>query len=167
MKKIGTLLSLLILAAPAPALAVCPICTIAVGAGLGLSRWLGIDDTITGVWVGGFLASLTLWTINWMEGKKINFPWRGTVTAAAYYLLTFIPLYLAKIVGHPYNQLWGIDKLVFGTVIGSIFFLISVKYYEQLKTKNNGRPWFPYQKIVWPLAILTIASLIFYLIIKV
>jgi len=28
------------------ALAVCPICTVAVGAGVGLSRWLGIDDTI-------------------------------------------------------------------------------------------------------------------------
>lgn len=32
------------------ALAVCPICTVAVGAGVGLSRCLGIDDSITGLW---------------------------------------------------------------------------------------------------------------------
>ncbi len=33
--------------------AICPICTIAVGAGVGFSRYLGIDDTIAGLWIGG------------------------------------------------------------------------------------------------------------------
>ena len=35
-----------------PAQAVCPVCIVAVGAGLGLSEYLGIDDTIAGVWIG-------------------------------------------------------------------------------------------------------------------
>ena len=35
-----------------PAKAICPVCTVAVGAGIGLSRWLGIDDSITGLWIG-------------------------------------------------------------------------------------------------------------------
>ena len=39
------------------ALALCPVCAIAVGAGIGVSRWLGVDDTITGVWVGGLIVS--------------------------------------------------------------------------------------------------------------
>lgn len=36
----------------AKAQAVCPVCTVAVGTGVGLSRWLGVDDTITGLWLG-------------------------------------------------------------------------------------------------------------------
>ena len=40
------------------ALAVCPICTIAVGAGVGLSRYFGVDDAITGLWVGGLIVSM-------------------------------------------------------------------------------------------------------------
>ncbi|MCX6758247.1 MAG: hypothetical protein NTX14_00895, partial [Candidatus Nealsonbacteria bacterium] len=49
-----------------PALAVCPICTVAVGAGLGLSRWFGIDDSISGLWIGGLIVSFILWTIDWL-----------------------------------------------------------------------------------------------------
>jgi hypothetical protein len=33
--------------------AICPLCTIAVGAGVGLSRWIGVDDAVTGLWIGG------------------------------------------------------------------------------------------------------------------
>ena len=40
------------------ALAVCPICTVAAATGIGFSRWLGIDDTITGLWIGGLTVSL-------------------------------------------------------------------------------------------------------------
>ena len=54
------------------ALAVCPVCTIAVGVGLGISRWLGIDDTVTGVWVGGLIVSSGLWMGNWIISKKWN-----------------------------------------------------------------------------------------------
>ena len=32
---------------------VCPVCTIAVGAGLEGARLIGIDDIITGIWAGG------------------------------------------------------------------------------------------------------------------
>ena len=49
--------------------AVCPVCTIAVGASLGLSRWLGVDDTISGLWIGGLIVSTTLWTYSWMKKR--------------------------------------------------------------------------------------------------
>ncbi|MBU2577676.1 hypothetical protein KKA69_02480 [Patescibacteria group bacterium] len=41
--------------------AVYPVCTITVGAGLGISRWLGIDDSIPGLWIGGLILSSGLW----------------------------------------------------------------------------------------------------------
>src|SRR3972149_11759116 len=52
--------------------AVCPVCTIAVGAGLGISRWLGIDDAVSGVWVGGIILSSSFWLLDWLVKKKIK-----------------------------------------------------------------------------------------------
>ncbi len=49
--------------------AVCPVCIVAVGAGLGLSEYLGIDDSIAGVWIGGMLIALSTWTISYCDKK--------------------------------------------------------------------------------------------------
>jgi len=62
------------------ALAVCPICTVVIGAGVGLSRWLGIDDTISGLWIGGLIISMIVWTINWLGKKNIRFKGRNILT---------------------------------------------------------------------------------------
>jgi len=75
MKKLLLLLGLLALFAfPTPARAVCPICTVAVGAGLGISRWIGIDDSVTGVWVGGLILSSGLWMADWVKKKGWKIP---------------------------------------------------------------------------------------------
>ena len=105
-------------------LAVCPICTIAVGAGLGLSRWLGINDTITGLWIGGLIVSMIVWTESWLDKKNIRFKGRVFINILAYYTLTILPLYYSGIIGNPLNTLCacGIDKLLFGIVAGSISF---------------------------------------------
>jgi len=53
MKKILiSFLSVLVIFNTNQVFAVCPVCTVAAGAGVGLSRWLGIDDIIIGLWVG-------------------------------------------------------------------------------------------------------------------
>ena len=61
------------------ALAVCPICTVAAATGIGFSRWLGIDDTITGLWIGGLTVSLITWTIDWLGKKNIRFKGLSTL----------------------------------------------------------------------------------------
>jgi len=146
--------------------AFCPVCTIAVGAGVGLSRWLGIDDTISGLWVGGLMISMTMWTIDWLKRKKYNFKYKEVVTAIIFYALLIIPLYYQKIVGHPYNELWGIDKLILGIILGSISFYAGGKWYQSLKAKNNNQAYFPFQKVVMPIASLIILSVVFYFITK-
>ena len=56
------------------ALAMCPLCTVAVTAGLGLSRFLGIDDAISGLWIGGIIVSTSYWFSEWLKKKyKVNF----------------------------------------------------------------------------------------------
>jgi len=142
--------------------AVCPICTIVVGAGLSVSRLIGIDDTISGLWVGGLLVSLILWTINFLKKKNINFPLRDVAVFLGYYAIVVIPLCLSHMIGNPFNVIFGIDKLVAGIVLGSIFFYLGAALYNYLKEKNGGKAMFPYQKVVMPILPLIILSIVFY-----
>jgi hypothetical protein len=141
---------------------VCPVCTIAVTACVGLSRWLGIDDTISGVWMGGLLMSLSIWTVQWLNKKNIRFKGRKITVLLSYYLITIIPLYFINFIGQPYNKIFGIDKLVVGLIIGGISFYAGAKYYQYIKAKNNGHAYFPFQKVVMPIIPLIISSIIFY-----
>ena len=151
---------------PKPVLAVCPVCTIAVGAGVGFSRYLGIDDTISGLWIGGLTVSMIIWTINWLDKKNIHFKGRKILTTVGYYALIVVPLYFMKNIWHPLNTLWGINKLLLGIILGGIFFFGGVKYYDYLKEKNGGKAYFPFQKVVMPVSSLLILSLIFYFLTK-
>jgi len=152
--------------------AVCPVCVVAVAGGLGLSEYLGIDDSIAGAWIGGLNVALIAWTLNWLDKK--NWGWlsaknaprktrRDIAITAAFYALLFWPLLSQDFIGNPGNQLFGIDKLLLGIGVGSFAFLGAVSWYENIKKKNNGHAWFPYQKIVWPVGALLIVSLFFYL----
>lgn len=146
--------------------AICPICTAAVGAGVGLSRWLGIDDAISGLWIGALLASLVLWTNDWLEKKDKKFKGRGMVILLIYVLFIFIPLYWTGIIGHPFNQIWGMDKIVLGSFIGAVAFFAGASWYLKLKEKNGGHAHFPFQKIAMPVFPIIFLSAVFYFLTK-
>jgi len=150
------------------ALAVCPLCTIAVGAGIGLSRWLGIDDSVTGLWIGGLTVSLIIWTLSWLDKRNIHFRGRAILTTAGYYLLVVVPLYFMGMMGNTANAVYAplLDKLSLGIVVGSFGFWLGAEWYHQLKEKNGGHAYFPFQKVVMPISPLIITSLIFYLLTK-
>ncbi|MFA7169850.1 MAG: hypothetical protein WC178_03270 [Candidatus Paceibacterota bacterium] len=171
MKKISTFLFLLVISATVfsqKALAVCPICTIAAAGGVGLSRYLGIDDAITGLWLGGVTVSFIMWTENWLDKKNIRFKGRIYANIFMYILLIIVPLYYSGIMGHPQNALdfLGIDKLLLGIVCGASAFWFGGSWYEYIKEKNGGHANFPFQKIVMPISPLVIISFIFYFLIK-
>lgn len=155
---------LLLPLAAAKAVPICIICTVAVGAGVGFSRWLGVDDTITGLWIGGLAASLSFWTINWLNGKKIKFFGRQPLIFAVYYTSIIWPLYHYNIAGHALNKIWGIDKLIFGMIFGTIGLIIGILFNEYLKKKNDNKVYFPFQKVVVPVGLLALLSAAFYLI---
>jgi hypothetical protein len=153
---------------PFPTSAVCPVCTVAVGAGVGLSRWLGINDSITGLWIGGFTVSLIVWTINWLDKKNKHFPLRNITVVLGYLLMMIVPLYYAKIIASPYAFLCSCagDTLILGIATGSSGFYFGAVLYEQLKAKNGGHAYFPYQKVVMPIAPLLVLTVLFYLLTK-
>jgi len=145
--------------------AFCPVCIVAVGGGLGLSRWLGIDDLITSLWIGALLLALTAWTHDWVVKRGRGFRYSVFAIGLVYYALTIFPLYYYNIIGHPLNKIFGIDKIIFGIVFGTIVFLLGERLHIFLKVKNNGKQFFNYQKVVVPLLVLILTSLILWLII--
>ncbi|MGE5425840.1 MAG: hypothetical protein ACM3PZ_02095 [Bacillota bacterium] len=164
LKHIFTIAGLLFLKA-LPAKAVCPVCVVAVGAGLGLSQYLGIDDTIAGAWIGGMLVAVSTWTIELFEKKswlnQFRSP-RNLLIFLAYYGLVIWSLFRQGLLGTPGNTLYGSDKLALGIAAGSIFFAAAVATYEKMK-RSNGKAHFPFEKVVLPVGTLAFLSLVFYI----
>jgi hypothetical protein len=162
MKKILITIGIAFLALPKLTFAVCPVCTVAVGAGLGLAEYFGIDDSISGLWIGALIVSMSLWTINWLDGKNIRFKGRKILIFLAYYAIIILPLYWKGKIGHPLNRLCGIDKLLFGIILGSILFSAGVLFHNYIRKRNGNISYFKGQKIVFGVAPLVIASIILY-----
>ena len=139
----------------------CPVCTVTVIAGLGLSRILGIDDLITSIWIGGFILSFSFVTINWINKKwpKLSISDYKFIIIVLMYLLVLIPLKLNGAIGIARNTLWGIDKILFGTAVGSIVFLIGI-WADKKVRKIKGKQLFIYQKVVFPVLALILASVV-------
>ena len=149
--------------------AVCPVCTIAIGAGLEGMRMLGVKDILTGIWAGGLTVSLIGWTANYMRKHGVkNIFWYllnvvvyGALLAGVY----FVP------VGNPVvkwweNCMWGIDQFLLGILVGAITFIVMEIWYMQIKRNNGGHAKFPFQKVVMPFAGLLVMTGIFWVIIK-
>ena len=149
-----------------PAKAFCPVCVVAVGAGLELSHYLGIDDVITGLWIGALLVGLSAWTLEWLKKKNINFKGETLAVYAGYYLLTIIPLYFAGLMGQLGHTFWGVDKLLLGIIFGSAIFFFGGMWHFRLKKNNNDKVHFPFQKVVVPVGLLLISSFAFYFLTK-
>ena len=175
MKKTKNFLILFLLSSglfltfPSPVEAVCPICTIAVGAGLGVSRWLGIDDVISGLWIGALVISSGLWLADWLSKK--NFYWlkkfklwqTQALAVGLFYLLVLPPLQWLHLLGLPGNALWGIDKIILGTVLGSVLFLLAVALDRWLRRLHQGKVFIYYQKVLIPVLLLSLISFVLYL----
>ncbi|OYT34637.1 MAG: hypothetical protein B6U87_01765 [Candidatus Aenigmarchaeota archaeon ex4484_52] len=145
---------------------VCPVCSIAVGAGVGLSQCLGIDDTISGIWIGALIISSALWFIFWLEKRKIKFKFYKTIIFILFYLVFVLPLYWMDFIGNSCNILFGLNKLLLGIFFGSVVFYISVLFSNYLKKKNNNKVYFAYQKVIIPILFLIAASIVFYFIVR-
>jgi len=154
-------LSLTAAAVPAAAYAFCPLCAVAAGAGLGIARRLGVDDTITGVWLGGLLTVMTVWTIDYLERRGIRFFARAVSVTLLYWLMVIVPLYAGGLIVTPVSLLRGLDKTLLGMFAGAAASYFSGKWYERIKARHGGHAWFPFQKVAMPIAPLLILSVIF------
>lgn len=160
------LLSIFYFLFSATAHAVCPVCVVVVGAGIGIAEEFGVNDTIIGLWVGALIIAMAWWTVNWLVKKNWCFKGCGSITFLSYYLLTLIPLYYSGFIGKELNKLWGIDKLLLGVLAGSILFYAGESLHFYIKSKNNDKVHFYFQRVIIPIIVLIIASGAFYFITK-
>lgn len=132
---------------------------------MGVSRFLGIDDVITSLWIGAFVLSVSFITIAWIAKKwprsLINN--YGVLIITLVYFLVLIPLVLNKSIGISTNTLWGIDKIILGTFIGSLVFLLGI-FLDKRVREIYKKQFFSFQRVVFPVLALIITSFIFYLI---
>lgn len=150
------------LAIPFVSYATCPVCTVAIASGLGLCRYVGIDDVVSGLWVGGLILSLSMSINTALVKRKKNFKYSTLVLLIANYLLIFVPLQLIKVIGHQFNQIAGMDRLIFGSICGTILVVLSSLASDGIKKQNKNKVLFPYQRVVLPVFVLLVFSLIFY-----
>lgn len=146
---------------------VCPVCTVAIGAGLGFSRALGIDDSITGLWIGALIVSSAIWMISWLDKKKIHYLFRKISVFAVFYAIVIWPLYHWHYMGLPGNELFGMDKILFGTITGTLIFFLAIFSDRYLKRNNQGKVLIKYQKVIIPIVFLILSSIITYLLLKI
>ncbi len=150
-----------------PVLAVCPLCTIAVGAGLGVSRVIGIDDAVSGVWIGGLLISSGMWMGDFIQKKKWRIPRPVSLSIFLMYILVIPSLIWSGLIGLPGNVILGIDKILFGIILGSLVFVLSVLTDRFLRKKNNGEVYIYYQKVILPLLFLTLSSYLLHILVNI
>ncbi len=154
---------LLILFFPIMVFAVCPVCSVAVAGGVSLSRYLKVDDAISGIWIGGLILSLAFWLLDWLKKRNINFFFRNFFVVSGFYLLVILPLYFGKFIGYSYNKILGVDRLLFGIIVGSAGFWAGTAFDYFFRKRNQGKVYFPFQKVVFPLSLLLTLSIVFWL----
>jgi hypothetical protein len=141
----------------------CPVCTVGVVAGLGISRLLGIDDVVSAIWIGAFILSFSFITIDWIAKKwpRLMANYYSLPTIVVIYLFVLIPLKLDGTIGIVGNSLWGVDKVILGIIIGSLTLLLG-GYADKYQRKKFGKIFFNFQRVVFPIVALIISSVIFY-----
>ena len=146
------------------AYAVCPVCVVAVGGGLWLAKVLGIDDLIASIWIGALTTTIAI--ASGPRFKWIKLPFPEFFWTIIFYTLSLVFLGLQGILNSPYCKIWGVCRIWLGITIGTIVIWVGYTLDKFLRTKNaDGKAFFPFQKVVVPLALTLITSLIFYLLI--
>jgi hypothetical protein len=151
---------------------VCPLCTIAVAVGVGVLETWGVDRILIGIWFGALIVSSIMWFVDGLNRKKIRFQFRTLLISSCFYAIFILPMYYIKVrnevlMGNGVGEVFGLDRLLFGIIIGSIVFLLSVLAHNNLKRINNGTVLFFWQKAIIPVVFLIIASIISFFSIKI
>jgi hypothetical protein len=149
---------------------VCPICTVAVAAGVGVLREAGVDDLITGMWFGALIVSSIAWMIDYLNRKNVHFLFRKILVIASFYAIFLLPLYYinmggATILGNYQFMIWGMERLLAGVIFGTIVFILSVLADKYLRTLNETKAMIKWQKVIIPLIFLIITSIIVHLLV--
>lgn len=140
------------------AYAQCPVCIVTVGGGMLIAKKLGIDDLLVSIWISALNTAIAFYLAPKLKYKIINNPW---FLSFLLFSTTLIYFQTTGQLYHPKNQLLGIDKIIFGQTVGMIAMFIGNFVYGLTKYRNNGKALFPYSKVVFPVGLVLLITLVF------
>jgi len=139
----------------------CPLCAAGAAAGITLTRWVGVDDSITGIWLGAFLGAISFWLYNFLALKFEKLDKYKQVAKLLLYSTVFATtiwsFYKFNLVIRM-SKILGLDRLTFGMIAGgTLFYLVDL-----IKIKH----YFNYQKIVISLGSILLLSFGMYILLN-
>ncbi len=151
---------------PSTASAHCPLCVAGAAGGLTLTRLLGIDDSVSGVWMGALIGAMSFWSekIIYKRIKILPLSILRQIIYVAFFTLTIASFYQFKLIIRM-DKIFGLDKLTFGIVAGGVMFYL-VDLVDDYVIKKNSKVFFPYQRLIVSLGSILILSLGIYILIN-
>ena len=146
-----------------PIYAQCPVCIITVGGGMILAQKLGIDDFLVSLWISGLNTAISFWLSTKIKHRIFGSPIILSILMVTLTLFYFI---FTDQTGGATNKIIGLDKIIFGQILGMFIWLFGIFVDRYSRKLNGGKILFPYQKVVFPISILLIFTILFKLIFK-
>jgi len=146
-----------------PAYAQCPVCIVTIGGGMFLAKKLGIDDFLVSIWISALNTTISFWLAPKLTIKFLKNPWFLSFLMLG---LTLFYFQFTDQIGHSNNQLLGIDKIIFGQSLGLLTMFFGNWLYTFTKMKNGDKTIFPYAKVVFPVGVVLLITLIFKFVFK-
>jgi hypothetical protein len=141
-----------------PASAQCPVCIVTVGGGMYLAKKLGIDDLLISIWISALNVAITFWMAPKIKIKFIKNPYILSVLMMG---LTLFYFQFTDQIGGITNRVLGIDKIVLGQFVGLLTMYLGNYLYSFTKKRNNNKTIFPYAKVVFPVGLVIVITLLF------
>ena len=145
------------------AYAQCPVCIVTVGGGMFLAKKLGVDDFLVSLWISALNTAISFWLAPKIKNRILGNPVVFSILMLGLTLFYFI---YTDQTGSGTNQILGLDKIIFGQILGLLIMFFGIFVDRYSRKLNGGKILFPYQKVVFPIGILTLLTILFKFIFK-
>ncbi|MGC8880728.1 MAG: hypothetical protein ACP5OX_00385 [Minisyncoccia bacterium] len=137
------------------------LCPITISVSLWLSRYLGIDDLTLGLWLGALILSLSYQFYLFLKKRKFSFPFSFLIILIVFWFLSFLPIFNRINWAQKESFFCGLPRVIFGSFLGMLaLFLSDFLNNKFLEKYHGGKVYFTYQRVIVPLIILIIISII-------
>jgi len=142
----------------------CPVCIVTVGGGLLIAKKLGIDDLLTAIWISGLNTAISFWFVSFIKKPKIlKNPLLWTIIT---FVSTLVYFATTKQMYHKNNTFLHLDKVLVGLILGMTVWLSGIGIDKLIRKYNHGKVLFFYQKVIVPLSLLILTTILFAVLIK-
>lgn len=145
-----------------PVFAICPVCVAATGGMLATARLFGVDDLITGTFVGGLIVSVAAWVNRLLvkRNKGRNYLPFQSVVLTVFLLLLFITIsFIVRLISFAL-----FDRILIGTLTGVFITSIALKLNDFLRENNGNKNYVLFQHILVIITFLLITVFGYYIV---